>query len=75
MKIFLNAGASPNFMKIAPIARAFDQQKQLTYKIVHTGWHYDANMSDVFLKSLVSDSPTIIWVQVAGPMPDKRQKS
>ena len=52
MKIFLIAGARPNFMKIAPIARAFDQQSQLRYKIVHTGQHYDANMSDVFFEEL-----------------------
>jgi UDP-N-acetylglucosamine 2-epimerase (non-hydrolysing) len=52
MKIFLIAGARPNFMKIAPIARAFDQQKQLTYKIVHTGQHYDANMSGIFFEEL-----------------------
>ena len=48
MMVFLIAGARPNFMKIAPIARAFEKQGQIRYKIVHTGQHYDQNMSDVF---------------------------
>jgi UDP-N-acetylglucosamine 2-epimerase (non-hydrolysing) len=40
MKIFLIAGARSNFMKIAPIARAFDKHSRIKYKIVHTGQHY-----------------------------------
>jgi UDP-N-acetylglucosamine 2-epimerase (non-hydrolysing) len=48
MKIFLIAGARPNFMKIAPIARAFDTKGQIQYKIIHTGQHYDKNTSDIF---------------------------
>ena len=49
----LIAGARPNFMKIAPIARAFDRRiNDIAYKIVHTGQHYDANMSDVFFEEL-----------------------
>lgn len=49
----LIAGARPNFMKIAPIARTFDNRvNQISYKIVHTGQHYDANMSDVFFEEL-----------------------
>jgi len=52
-KIMLIAGARPNFMKIAPIARAFDSHPNaIDYKIVHTGQHYDANMSDVFFEEL-----------------------
>ena len=52
-KIMLIAGARPNFMKIAPIARAFDNhQDKIAYKIVHTGQHYDANMSDIFFEEL-----------------------
>ncbi len=52
MNIFLIAGARPNFMKIAPLARAFDKNSQINYKIVHTGQHYDKNMSDIFFKEL-----------------------
>ena len=52
MKIFLIAGARPNFMKIAPIARALDKNSEIKYKIVHTGQHYDRNMSDIFFEEL-----------------------
>ncbi len=52
MKIFLIAGARPNFMKIAPIARAFDKTREIQYKIIHTGQHYDRNMSDIFFEEL-----------------------
>lgn len=52
MKIFLIAGARPNFMKIAPIARSLDARDEASYKIVHTGQHYDQNMSDVFFQEL-----------------------
>jgi UDP-N-acetylglucosamine 2-epimerase (non-hydrolysing) len=52
MKIFLIAGARPNFMKIAPMARVFDKHPDLEYKIIHTGQHYDHNMSDVFFQEL-----------------------
>ena len=52
MHIHLVAGARPNFMKIAPLARALDARPELTYSIVHTGQHYDQNMSDVFFREL-----------------------
>ncbi|WP_022663767.1 non-hydrolyzing UDP-N-acetylglucosamine 2-epimerase [Desulfospira joergensenii] len=57
MKIFLIAGARPNFMKIAPIARAFEQNSEIEYKIIHTGQHYDQNMSDVFFEELGIRNP------------------
>lgn len=57
MKIFLVAGARPNFMKIAPIARAFNGSGLIKYKIIHTGQHYDRNMSDVFFKELGIGQP------------------
>lgn len=51
--IHLIAGARPNFMKIAPLVRAMDTRKdEITYKIVHTGQHYDRAMSDVFFEEL-----------------------
>ncbi len=52
MNIIMIAGARPNFMKIAPIARAFDNIPAIHYQIVHTGQHYDQNMSDVFFTEL-----------------------
>jgi len=41
VKIFLIAGARPNFMKIAPIYRASKKYKNVDCRIVHTGQHYD----------------------------------
>ncbi len=56
--IHLIAGARPNFMKIAPIARALDNREaDFAYKIVHTGQHYDENMSDVFFRELGIRTP------------------
>jgi UDP-N-acetylglucosamine 2-epimerase (non-hydrolysing) len=49
--IYLVAGARPNFMKIAPIAKAM-RKRDMTYKIVHTGQHYDAEMSGTFFQDL-----------------------
>lgn len=62
-KITLIAGARPNFMKIAPIIHAIhDVQKKglkLEYRLVHTGQHYDKNMSDNFFQQLQIPSPHI----------------
>ncbi len=41
------AGARPNFMKIAPLVRAFDAAGLNPY-VIHTGQHYDEKMSDSF---------------------------
>jgi UDP-N-acetylglucosamine 2-epimerase (non-hydrolysing) len=57
--IYLVAGARPNFMKIAPIVRALDKQCALTYKIIHTGQHYDRDMNDVFFEELGIPQPDI----------------
>ncbi|RSZ57240.1 UDP-N-acetylglucosamine 2-epimerase (non-hydrolyzing) [Massilia atriviolacea] len=57
--IYLVAGARPNFMKIAPIVRALQQQDALTFKIIHTGQHYDREMNDVFFEELGIPQPDI----------------
>jgi len=51
-KIFVVAGARPNFMKIAPIVRALDASEAFETSIVHTGQHYDHNMSGSFFAEL-----------------------
>jgi UDP-N-acetylglucosamine 2-epimerase (non-hydrolysing) len=52
-RIILVAGARPNFIKIAPIARALERERHAFSPIlVHTGQHYDAGMSDVFFDQL-----------------------
>ena len=50
--IHLIAAARPNFMKIAPIFHALRKEPWADPKIVHTGQHYDLNMSDVFFQDL-----------------------
>ncbi len=57
MKIILVAGARPNFMKIAPIIRAMKQKTSLTPVLVHTGQHYDKNMSGTFFETLGIPDP------------------
>jgi UDP-N-acetylglucosamine 2-epimerase (non-hydrolysing) len=57
MKIISIVGARPNFIKVAPLHRAFQQEAKITSKIVHTGQHYDAKMSDVFFEQLQLPQP------------------
>jgi UDP-N-acetylglucosamine 2-epimerase (non-hydrolysing) len=61
MKITIVAGARPNFMKISPIIRAIEKLKTSTkpidYRLVHTGQHYDANLSDTFFEELQIPHP------------------
>src|SRR5215472_4649738 len=56
--IHLIAAARPNFMKIAPLYHALDQARGWAEPvIVHTGQHYDANMSDAFFADLGLPKP------------------
>jgi UDP-N-acetylglucosamine 2-epimerase (non-hydrolysing) len=58
MRIDLVAGARPNFMKIAPLVRAMRANgKPLSFKIVHTGQHYDRELNDVFFDELGIPAP------------------
>jgi len=57
MKILNIVGARPNFMKVAPLHRAFQTYPTIQSKIVHTGQHYDAKMSDVFFNQLELPQP------------------
>ena len=58
-QIYLVAGARPNFMKIAPIVRALNQNGTLSYKIIHTGQHYDREMNEVFFEELGIPAPDV----------------
>ena len=57
MKVLLIAGARPNFMKIAPIYRESLQYEQVVCKLVHTGQHYDYEMSQAFFDDLEIPEP------------------
>ena len=63
MHITLIAGARPNFMKVAPIIKAIKAAeaagKDMHYRLVHTGQHYDKNMSDTFFEELGIPAPDV----------------
>lgn len=53
-------GARPNFMKVAPINRAFHKYRETIHHIiVHTGQHYDQAMSKVFFEDLELPNPNV----------------
>jgi UDP-N-acetylglucosamine 2-epimerase (non-hydrolysing) len=57
--IDLIAAARPNFMKVAPLYHALAAEPWCTPRIVHTGQHYDANMSDAFFADLSLPKPHV----------------
>ena len=57
MKVHLIAGARPNFMKIAPIYRSALTRTEVDCRIVHTGQHYDFEMSQAFFEDLELPEP------------------
>ena len=63
MLITLIAGARPNFMKIAPLIKAIQNARaagrDVNYRLVHTGQHYDKNMSDTFFEELGIPMPDV----------------
>lgn len=63
MKLTLVAGARPNFMKIASVIDAIEKAQKngstIQYRLVHTGQHYDRNMSDSFFKELGIPEPHV----------------
>jgi UDP-N-acetylglucosamine 2-epimerase (non-hydrolysing) len=93
MKIFLVAGARPNFMKIAPIVRALrmhrDQRSEvgdqrlegrgqktndLSWKIIHTGQHYDYEMSQAFFDDLEIPEPDFFLAAGSGSHAEQTAK-
>jgi len=63
LKITIIAGARPNFMKIAPIIASIrktaSEGRSIAYRLVHTGQHYDKNLSDTFFEELNISEPDI----------------
>jgi UDP-N-acetylglucosamine 2-epimerase (non-hydrolysing) len=64
--MYLVAGARPNFMKIAPIVRALQAHGGLTFKLIHTGQHYDRDMNDVFFDELGIPVPDVFMAAGGG---------
>jgi UDP-N-acetylglucosamine 2-epimerase (non-hydrolysing) len=59
MHIMHVVGARPNFMKAAPVLAALARFPQVRQTLVHTGQHYDANMSDIFFQQLEMPAPDL----------------
>jgi UDP-N-acetylglucosamine 2-epimerase (non-hydrolysing) len=57
MKVVVIAGARPNFVKISPLLRAMRRRPNITPVLVHTGQHYDAQLSDQFFADLGIEAP------------------
>jgi UDP-N-acetylglucosamine 2-epimerase (non-hydrolysing) len=59
MHILHVVGARPNFMKAAPVMQALQKRSHVRQSLVHTGQHYDPNMSDVFFSQLSIPAPDV----------------
>lgn len=63
MKITLVAGTRPNFIKISPLIKAIENARSkgesIDYRLVHTGQHYDKNLSDTFFSELNIPEPSV----------------
>ncbi len=60
--ISIIAGARPNFMKIAPIIHAIQSTQRtngITYRLIHTGQHFDEKMSETFFRQLNIPEPDV----------------
>ena len=58
MRVVSIVGARPQFVKLAPVAKAFEKAG-IEHKIIHTGQHYDVNMSDAFFVDLGIPNPDV----------------
>ena len=59
MHILHVVGARPNFMKAAPVLHALSKRPAVRQTLVHTGQHYDFNMSEVFFSQLEIPAPDV----------------
>jgi len=68
----LIAAARPNFMKVAPLYHALSTEPWCRPRLVHTGQHYDANMSDAFFADLGLPKPHVHLGVGSAATPSKR---
>ena len=59
LKLISVVGARPQFVKLAPVARAFGMHEEITHSVIHTGQHYDDNMSKSFFTDLELPAPDL----------------
>jgi UDP-N-acetylglucosamine 2-epimerase (non-hydrolysing) len=60
-------GARPNFVKMAPVIAALEDRPEVAQRVVHTGQHYDARMSDEMLSDLGFPEPDVFLGVGSGP--------
>lgn len=60
-------GARPNYMKVAPVWRELGKHEHIARRLVHTGQHYDRNMSKVFFDDLQLPKPDVYLGVGSGP--------
>lgn len=63
IRLAIVAGARPNFMKIAPLMKALSHHAEFQLSLIHTGQHYDDNMSGQFFRELGIADPQY-WLDV-----------
>ncbi len=59
MRILTVVGARPQFIKAAAVSRAISKQSDIKEMIVHTGQHYDENMSEIFFREMEIPEPAV----------------
>lgn len=59
MKILHVVGARPNMMKIAPLIEQVEKYEDMEQMLLHTGQHYDTNMSQIFFEELAIPQPDV----------------
>ena len=67
MKLIHVVGTRPNFMKIAPIMREASKYESIEQVLIHTGQHYDENMSEWFFRELGIPLPDVNLGVGSGP--------
>jgi UDP-N-acetylglucosamine 2-epimerase (non-hydrolysing) len=73
-KITAVVGARPNYMKVAPVWRELERHERLSRSLIHTGQHYDANMSKIFFDELSLPKPDVYLGVGSGPHGEQTAK-
>jgi UDP-N-acetylglucosamine 2-epimerase (non-hydrolysing) len=73
-KVTAVVGARPNYMKVAPIWRELEKNDRVVRSLVHTGQHYDRNMSKVFFDDLRLPKPDVYLGVGSGPHGEQTAK-
>jgi UDP-N-acetylglucosamine 2-epimerase (non-hydrolysing) len=65
-KILTCVGTRPNFIKITRLGKLFAEYNNIEYKVLHTGQHFDANMSEIFFNQLGISKPDYFFNLTTG---------